>query len=129
LGLDRRLFGRILAITAGKHETHYGFVYGTFFDAGSFDGFLDNNRSQLRCTNVAQRTVETAQGRSDRTDDDCLSHRMSLLSEFKITKPKHQISNKLQIRISNDQNKVVKRFVDLSQYYCQQVWNFEFLSL
>jgi hypothetical protein len=73
-GLDRRLLGRVLAIAAGQHLAHDGFVDFAFFDAGPFDRFLDHNGAQVRGADAGQRSVETAQRCSHRTDDDCFVH-------------------------------------------------------
>jgi hypothetical protein len=70
-GLDRRLLGRVLAIAAGQYLAHDDFVDFAFFDAGPFDRFLDHNGAQVRGANAGQRSVETPQRCSHRTDDDC----------------------------------------------------------
>ena len=73
-GLDRGLLGRVLAVAAGQHLAHEHFVDFGLLDAGPFDGFLDDDGTQVGGADAGQGSVETAQRRSHRTDNDCFVH-------------------------------------------------------
>ena len=76
-GLDRGLLGRVLAVAAGQHLAHDHFVDGTFVDPGPGHGLTDHDATQVRGADAGQGSVETAQRRSDRADDDGFLHHIS----------------------------------------------------
>jgi hypothetical protein len=73
-GLDRGLFGRILAIATGKDHAHDALIDNFSINTGPFHGFPDDMGPEIRGAETAQGAAETGQGAAHRTDDDRCFH-------------------------------------------------------
>jgi len=63
------LFGRVLAIAAGEHQTHDDFIYRFLFDAGPPDSLGYHKGSEFGRAQIAQGPVKVSQRCSHRTDN------------------------------------------------------------
>ncbi len=74
-GFQAGLTGNVLAQTRLDDAAHVDVVNLLGGDAGTVDGFLDNNRAQFRSRNVGKGAAELANGSPARAGDDDLLHR------------------------------------------------------
>src|SRR4029078_3739913 len=67
---DRRLTSGVLALTGGENLTQNDLGHLCAFDAGALEGLLDGHLSQFVGRQRRERSIEGADRRARRTDDD-----------------------------------------------------------
>jgi hypothetical protein len=74
VGLDGGLFGRVLAIAAGEHQTHDHFIHIFFRYSSPLYRFLNHHRPQFGSPKRAQSTIVVPQRGPHSTDNHSFAH-------------------------------------------------------